>query len=388
MNSSKLQEIMERKATIIKNPEIFEIDQTPDELVERRETSVLFEEVAIFLKYRSVHNLLLTGHPGTGKTVTANSIQEQIPKFSDEINSFLVNCKDLTPNEVLYNLNPTMPKNLSFNDAMFYFLKSLEKDTLVFLDEIDKGRNMGDLLYKLSRPKEICKDCDKKINLVLISNNPVWEDVLDAYIRSSLQLTRVIFSPYNKKDLIRIMKKRISKGFMDPAAISEEQLEKIADFVAEQRTGDSRVAILALKYSARLAERRLKDKIEEEDIQKAITESIRDIESFRIVSLSNQDLFALYSCFTTNPNLDALYDTCNNIAREITENKVKLPSKSTFFRELLYLETQGLIRKEIVVNTEGKTPHKETVIRPNVDKGIVDNEINLRIGKISENKRS
>ena len=235
---------------IISNPTVFKQTYTPDLIVERKETTDFYREISVFINYRKPSHLIVKGFPGSGKTVTVNFLTDELKKEKQDIEIFTENCSAKSPVDVLQNLTKDFSTK-NFQDLKKIFAEKLSKDAIIVLDEIDRSNpRIEDLLYFLSRPKELIPEFNKNINLILISNNLRWEEGLQDKTRSSLQLKPLVFAPYSIPQIINILRARIKKGFIKESSISDELIKKIAEDTERIKKGDCRVAIETLFYSA------------------------------------------------------------------------------------------------------------------------------------------
>jgi len=381
----KFSEFLKIERTVIKSPEVFSFAYVPEEIVERGETSRLYNEASKFINYGIPNNILLIGPPGSGKTVTLNYVRQQLKELKPNLMVSYVNCSDKTASTIMNILAQNLSrKKLSEEQQIISFLSQLTGNILIVLDEIDKGINLRHLLYSLSRPAEILENFKYSISLILVSNDLNWDDSLDLAVRSSLQSTRISFENYSKNDIIKILTGRAKVGFNDENCINQKLLEKIAETVSEKYHGDCRIAIKILLYSAQSAESKNRETIEEHDIEVGVPKAIKDIEKDKLSRLSNRDFLALYAI---QQSLDKTVEGVYNKFLELIPLCIDIkPVKETMFHHILeYLDTHGLIKKKIEFAKQKEGPPKRiSDIRCIIKKEILEEELKGRLLKLTK----
>lgn len=377
-------DFISEEVKIIGNPDFFKTTHTPLQIIDRKETFDFYREVAIFIKYKKPNNLLLKGFPGSGKTVTANFVLREIDEIKDNINTSIVNCNDKSSLDILRILTKQQTKG-NFNILMLKFLEEIKKDTLIVFDEIDRSNQVEKLLYYLSRPTELKKDFKKNISVVLISNNLHWEDNLKDSVRSSLQLKTIVFNPYSAQEIKRILKERINLGFVDAKAISSELIDFIADQCVKERSGDCRVAIEAVFYSAQLSESNRRLKIEIDDVRRALKTAINKSDKLLVQKLKDNQLLTLYVVCSTKFN--TLEEIHKNYVEVIKNEKINVEkiTREMIFHIINYLENLCLISKSISIVMDDKNiPRRNTKIVCNIDDNLVVEELIIRGLRLSQ----
>lgn len=379
----RFEDFIKKKMETIKAPEVFQISYTPDEIIERRETSLVYSEISNFIKYRTPLNLLILGLPGTGKTVTIKHIISKIASLELDIQTFYVSCRDKTSNQVLNILAGNGQKSHSDETLLkMFFTNKIKKDILLVLDEVDRGRRVRDILFHLSRPKEICDRMQHTVSIIMITNDLAWEESLNPATRSSLQLKKVYFNPYNETQLDHILNKRAQLGLRRNSVITKEDIRQIAKKTAKERRGDCRVALDTLFRIATLSETAGIQKIDDKTIEKMFNEAIWNIQEEMVMRLTNNQLAVLASC-SGKKTLENIYETYKKVAKMM---KVNIIGKTMMYYTLYYLEVQGLLERE-TYQTEGDELQKKTKIRLAITKEIVDDELMKRmysIGGVNE----
>ena len=188
MNEENLEKLFLRKKEILSNPHVFQIDTPMQDIVPTRDTSKFFQEISVFIKYKIPNHILVVGDSGTGKTVTAKYLLRFLDKLKAEqklpldFNQIYVNCSNMTTADVITTIYADELRNLSSHTSIVKLLGDLTSNTLIFLDEVDRAKNIEELLYKLSRPREVLPSFKFNISLILISNNLRWDDSESNYL--------------------------------------------------------------------------------------------------------------------------------------------------------------------------------------------------------------
>jgi len=383
VKKSRFKEFVTTEQTIVKDINYFKLSYTPEEIIERKETFELYRELSIFTKYRKPNNIILKGFPGSGKTVTINFIRKELGELFKDIDVIFDNCSNKSTSDILKILINEDIKGNSYRLKQ-KFLESIKKDTLIILDEIDRSNKIEDLLYFLSRPKEIDKDFDKNISLVLISNNLRWEENLRDSIRSSLQLKQIIFSPYSKNELRKIIKDRIKKGLKDTNAISEESIDLISETVSREKKGDCRVAIETIFYAAQIAESKNKNEISKEYIHEALKNAINQSDKLLINKLKDNQLLTLYVVsYFEYESLDEIH---RSFIATIKKDSLKIDTitKVMIFHIINYLDDLCLIHKTIETKIEEGIPRRRTKIQMSVNSELIIDELAIRGLRLSK----
>ena len=331
-----------KSGNIIKDPTIFQQSFIPHEIFEREETEKLGFALASFIKYRVPTNTLVIGGAGGGKTVTSMYYQNEIKKLKLDkpLDIYYVNCKDYDTSFKIYSkLSINLKEKISKNKVLHVFLKNQKNDCIIILDEINLLRDT-DCLYSFSRPHEIEEDFKSSINLILISNNLYWDEILDSATKSSLQLRSILFSNYSTEQLKTILNMRIKIGLKE-GSIDEGVLNYLVGKVIKERVGDSRIAISILDHASRKAESKNKKKIDMEEVDEVFEESIKATEIAYINKLDLKSLMILYACSLSK---DKKSKNIYEIYKKICPNYgVSFLGYVSFHYYLDYLQSNNLI---------------------------------------------
>jgi Cdc6-like AAA superfamily ATPase len=293
-----LKELYEKKQNVFKKAEVFDIEYTPTELIARDEAQDIFSRTISFIKSRISQHLFIFGGHGSGKTAYAKYITNQV---KDLINTNELNCdieymncrffKDLW--NIPLSILAKNKRDIEMEPEEL-FIKKLDKDLILILDEIDESEDPSNFFYFISRFQEIQEENKNKIMLILISNKKEWDKTLDSATRSSLALTKIEFKKYDKEQIKEILIQRINDGLENPSIISEEIIQNIADKTINNNS-DLRIALKAMRMLITFIEDNKKLNVEEQEVSQVYNEAINRIQFERIGLLENPKFMILYS---------------------------------------------------------------------------------------------
>jgi cell division control protein 6 len=234
------------------------------------------------LKGSRPSNVLIFGKTGTGKTATTKFVAHEALRMNVEsrMEFVYVNCCETDTNysvlqhvvnKLLDNQEERAPYNgWSMDRLLTLFKETVEKRRtllILILDELDKlvYKAGDDLLYNLSRINDDLKN--SKTSIIGIANDLRFTDFLDARVRSRLSEERVVFSPYDAKELADILQARAELVFY-PEALDADVIPLCAALAAQEH-GDARRALELLRVAAESAEREGRGKVTAEDVHRA-----------------------------------------------------------------------------------------------------------------------
>ncbi len=318
------------------------------------------------LKGGRADNLFVYGKVGTGKTVTVRYVLQQLEEFSAQNSSgaetAYVNCR--THNSkykvLLIALRRFYPDEnfIGFSSAFVYeklleYANKNKKQVILALDEIDKVKDVDELIYGLNRGNDELKSGG--ISLIGISNNLLFKDRLDPRTKSSLCEKEMVFSPYNAEELRAILKDRCSKAFVE-GAVEESAINCAAAFAA-QESGDARTAVMLLLRAGEIADKAESKTVTDSDVRRAKIRVEGEIIFNMIKTLPSQQqlvLYAIASLSAENKGIrritgeqekgilfsGEIYEEYRRIAKSIGDNVIS----SRWYRQYINeLEIYGLI---------------------------------------------
>ena len=285
------------KNVIFKNKVALQTNFQPEAILFRDDQ---IKQIALILapvlRGEKPSNLFLYGKTGTGKTLSIQSIKEELMKRVKKDAGFklkieYLNCKLKKVSDTEYRILAELIKKfggeipstgLPTQSVYNKFIELIDGEKqliLLIFDEIDQAvkKISNDFLYNLTRlNSELSKT---QLSVIGISNNLTFLDELDPRVRSSLSEEEIVFPPYNALQLQEILKKRSEMAFKKDI-VSEGVIAKCAAFAAREH-GDARRALDLLRIAGELAERDKSKKL----LLKYIDEANSKIERDKILDV-------------------------------------------------------------------------------------------------------
>lgn len=319
------------------------------------------------------NNFFIYGKTGTGKTSTVRHVLDQLKEFVEKkdlpVHNCYINCRSHPSKykallKALRNFYPE--KDFLGYSASFVYEKLLEfaRDNkahlILVLDEIDKIKDVDELMYSLSRAND---ELDNgSLTVIGISNNLTFKEKLDPRTKSSLCEREMVFEPYNAKELYEILKDRSEKAFRE-GVVKDEALS-LAAALSAQESGDARTAVMLLQRAGEIADAKELDFIDDALVESAKVSVEEEIIISMISTLPEQQqlvLYAISQLSLQNPTFTKVSGEVEKgvlFSGEIFEAYLKLAEKfeqrtitSRWYRQYINeLEMYGLI----LVTNSGK----------------------------------
>jgi len=208
---------------------------------------------------------------GCGKTVVVRSVLERFMGYrGDVFRSFYVNLKSCrtvfsTANAVLSAIcGRFLPANIGLDGVFREIWEELRlvgeggiRFVCFVFDEVDsifldKHYDPSDFFYRFLRYDQYLSGVDVRLMLVVITNNPLmFEDNLDARVKSSMGSDVIVFPPYSKEELIEILEAR-GRGAFREGVLGAGVVKYCVERMLE-KTGDARRALDLLRLSGEVA---------------------------------------------------------------------------------------------------------------------------------------
>ncbi len=292
------------KETVFKDRNLVTPHYTPPILPFReRQIKEMGEILSFSLKGKKTDNLFLYGKTGTGKTSVAKHVVQQLLDFSVKQNlnveGCYVNCRNHNSKyrvliKIVKDLYPE--ENFLGFSAAFVYEKLLDyarkgKEFVVVLDEVDKVKDLDELIYSLTRGND---ELDKgSVSIIGISNNLMFKDRLDPRTKSSLCEQEMVFPPYNAEELREILKQRAEMAFKSRCV--QSSAINLAAALAAQESGDARTAVMLLLRAGEICDKKGSDKVTDEEVKRAKSKVEEEIILSMISTLPKQQQFVLYT---------------------------------------------------------------------------------------------
>lgn len=333
------------KSKIFKDKELLRAIIPPSgKLVSRdKQEQELILELGHILKNMPASNLFLFGFPGTGKTSLmmnlCNKLETLAKKSIIELKIVYINCEQKKTDTAIimeiYNQISDDDKKLTTGINRSWLIgkfKGLLQDKnynlLIILDEIDYVlKHSGDeILYLLSRLKDEVK-ISSRISTTIISNNKDVPTYIETRTQSSFGKKLIFFPPYNKEELLEILKDRVKYSFY-PNVVDDEVLKEISE-IESKRRGDAREAIELLEYVGKIAIAKKSKKIMVEYVKEADGKMEMDTIVNTLSGLTlNQKILYLSIIKKKDGILEEIYNEYKNLCGKngeefLTERRVR-----------------------------------------------------------------
>ncbi len=330
-----------------KDRDILRPSYIPDKLPHRDgQIDTLASILSTALKGGRPSNVLIFGKTGTGKTAVVkylgNAIQHaaehqathvSVPSEDlSKVHFVYINCEVVDTqygvlahigNRFISDWDERIPFTGWPTEKVYNQLKhqieTMGGVTVIVLDEIDKlvYKSGDDVLFHLTQINDDLKN--GALSIVAISNDLKFTEFLDARVRSRLGEERLVFPPYNAKQLQDILTQRaalaLEEGMVDSSVIS------LCAALAAQEHGDARRALDLLRVSAELAERDGADRLSDPYVVKAKNKIELDCVTEVVRTLPLQSKVVLLSIFVNENQGEGasttgeVYDTYRDLCR-------------------------------------------------------------------------
>lgn len=268
-----------QKPTLFLDRNVLSSHYIPETLPHREnEIEKIMKILAPALSGKRSHNLFIYGGTGVGKTAVTKHVIKRLlevrKKYNVNVDTTYINCRVVnTKYQVMLKCaeycNPA-DNYIGFPFSHLYsrfvdHLRENGKNFVVVLDELDKVKNLDDLMYSLTRANDELDNAH--VQIIGITNNVNLKDELDPRSKSTLCEEEMIFPPYNAEQLIEILSQRAKIGYkknsVDRSAIN------LASALAAKESGDARYALELILKAGEIADSKGKKKIVDNYVKEA-----------------------------------------------------------------------------------------------------------------------
>ncbi len=277
----------------------------PDQLPNREsQIQEISETLSAVLAGKKASNIFLYGKTGTGKTAVTRHVLRQLLDFAKGkslcVTGMYINCRNHNRKyRVLSKIvEEIFPEERFFGfsagfvyDKLVEWIGKTKTHLVIILDEIDKVRDLDDLVYSLTRAND--EVTGGGITLVGISNNLFFRERLDPRTKSSLVEKEMVFPPYNAEELRAILNDRVKRAFI-PDSVEESAVNLAAAYAANE-SGDARTAVMLLFRAGELAEQKGSLKVTDDEVRRAKKKVEEELITNMVSTLPKHQQILLFS---------------------------------------------------------------------------------------------
>lgn len=386
-------EALINKKPLFSNREIFNHSFVPERIGCRDDEIRKMAGVLIpILKYDNSANLIVSGRPGSGKTVTANCVCNDLVaaggKMAKKIDVVYIDCSIVnTKYRVLQNVAVNFGVRVPFTGwptdkvykALVDAIDTVKRSVVIILDGVEfLMANSKTALMSLSRINENLRHA--KVSIISITNNLSITRELDFITSSSFTNEGVVFEPYSVDQIYDILLDKAKQGIKD--GVVDEEIIRLASSLAKREgLTDCRLSVDVLRISCEIAERQGDAKVLEEHVRMAIEKIKCDSLDMGIKDMSHQTQLILYSLC----KLEMKGRTNRKInTGQVYKSYCTLVKKSNFDRLtsrrvsdlILEIENFGFIRTDVVSRGRyGRTREVDFIMSAEKLKSVLEKQL-------------
>jgi len=368
---------------IFQDKRVFNVGYLPKRLIAREKEVGIVKELfyPILQDHSKPDNALIYGKTGTGKSAVVRYVLNNLVTYlaqEETSPGYLpihIECTRHTTVTILTTILRALSPELvvprcgwaasTYYDVIWQQMIAKNQSLILVLDEIDQLRD-DRILYMITRAAENCNlPEDLHITVIGVSNNLSYIGRLDSRVVSSLGRTDLLFDPYNAPQLVEILIDRLI-GFQE--GVLDEGVVELCAALSAQEGGDARKALQLLRRAGVIAERENRDRVTEEDVNRAFTEIMSDQVSNYIEVLPAQEKAVLFTiALLIKGGKEKIYsgDVYLNYTRLAESLDLKVLSSPRVSGNISQLEVEGVIKTNMA-QKGGRGMSREIFLIPNL----------------------
>jgi cell division control protein 6 len=316
-------------------------------------------QLSPILHNQPASNLFIYGFPGTGKTAIIldiiSKLESEAQRRQVPLQSVYINCEEnKTDATILSSALKSLYRNrkiprIGWNRAKLIdefksYLTENSTNLIIVLDEIDHTlKHSGDdILYMLSRINDFV---ESRITTIIISNDVNVSNYIKPRVTSSFGRNKIIFTPYDAHELLKILQDRIPYCFK-PNVVEAGLLERIAAAETTKR-GDAREALKLLYYCAVVATEERRSNIPLDVFERAQERGESEAYANIVSSLPIHQKILFLSILVNKKRVIPSIDIYREYSRYCSKFRCKPLTDRMVRNFLIYFSEMGLIYTDI-----------------------------------------
>jgi len=331
LSSDIVKETLERP-TVFKDEAPLSLEFIPRTLPHRDEQMRFLTQLFRFTldsPFSTSQRVLITGDVGTGKTVLAQRFGADLVRAarSRKVNLQYVhvNCREakgslfMIIKRVLTQFEPEFPKRGFAPEELLHTLMDMLDDKnihlILALDELEHLIRIEEStpIYNLTRIQEERVGKPIRLSLIFILREMEYLQKLDKSTIDTLQRNIVKLDKYNSRQLIDILKDRVSLAFKENA-VADESLQLVADIGGQ--SGDARYSIELLWRAGKYADSESSKHVLTDHVRKAAGSVYPMLRGEYIAALSPHEKYMLLALARVLEESQEAYATIGVVERE------------------------------------------------------------------------